>query len=67
MGIGKIEGLLILVIIILLLFGVKNLPKIARGIGDSVKELKRGFRDNPGDKSSVGDTKAAADDSSKKA
>ena len=46
MGLGKIELALIILAIILLLFGAKNLPKLARSLGDSVKELKRGFRDD---------------------
>ncbi|GHG43845.1 hypothetical protein GCM10012320_08200 [Sinomonas cellulolyticus] len=67
MGLGKIEGLLILAAIILLLFGAKNLPKLARSVGESVKELKRGFRDSPDDAPSTDGTKVAADDSSKRA
>lgn len=47
MGLGKIEMALIILAIILLLFGAKNLPKLARSLGDSVKELKRGFKDDP--------------------
>lgn len=66
MGLGKIEGLLILLAIILLLFGAKNLPKLARSIGDSVKELKRGFREGADDTSTADNAKAATDDSSKK-
>lgn len=46
MGLGKIELALIILAIILLLFGAKNLPKLARSLGDSVKELKRGFKDD---------------------
>jgi sec-independent protein translocase protein TatA len=43
---GKVEGLLILLAIILILFGAKKLPELARGVGDSVRELKRGLSDN---------------------
>lgn len=67
MGLGKIEGLLILLGIILLLFGAKNLPKLAKSIGESVQELKRGFRESPDDAPSTDGTKVASDDSSKKA
>lgn len=40
---GKVEGLLILLAIIMLFFGAKKLPELARGVGDSVRELKKGF------------------------
>jgi sec-independent protein translocase protein TatA len=40
---GKVEGLLILLAIILILFGAKKLPELARGVGESVRELKRGL------------------------
>ena len=40
---GKVEGLLILLAIIMLLFGAKKLPELAKGVGESVRELKRGF------------------------
>jgi sec-independent protein translocase protein TatA len=40
---GKVEGLLILLAIILILFGAKKLPELARGVGQSVRELKKGL------------------------
>jgi sec-independent protein translocase protein TatA len=40
---GKIEGMLILGAIIMLLFGAKKLPELARSVGESVHELKKGF------------------------
>jgi len=48
---GKVEGLLILLAIILILFGAKKLPELARGVGESVRELKKGLS---GDDSSNG-------------
>jgi sec-independent protein translocase protein TatA len=47
MNFGKVEiiGLIILVII-LLFVGAKKLPELARGIGQSAKELKKGFRED---------------------
>lgn len=50
---GKFEELVILLIIILVLFGAKKLPELSRSIAESVKEIRKGFRDEP-------DTKAAA-------
>jgi sec-independent protein translocase protein TatA len=44
MGIGKIEIILLIVLVIILLFvGAKKLPELARGVGQSAKELKKGF------------------------
>jgi sec-independent protein translocase protein TatA len=40
---GKIEGVIVLVLIILLLFGSKRIPELAKSIGASVKEVKNGF------------------------
>ena len=50
MGLGKIEIILLIVLVIVVLFvGAKKLPELARGIGQSAKELKKGFKDDPAD------------------
>lgn len=56
MSFGKVEiiGIIILVIIILF-FGAKKLPELARSIGQSAKELKKGFRDDDPKKDSEED------------
>jgi sec-independent protein translocase protein TatA len=41
---GKFEELLVLLVIILVLFGGKKLPQLARSIGESVNEVRKGFR-----------------------
>jgi sec-independent protein translocase protein TatA len=46
LGIGTGELILILAIL-LLIFGATRLPKLARSIGQSAGELKRGFEDTP--------------------
>ena len=43
-GLGAQELLLIL-LIILLLFGARKIPEIARGLGKSVAEFKKGTRE----------------------
>lgn len=46
MSLGKVEIILLIVLVIILLFvGAKKLPELARGIGQSAKELKKGFKD----------------------
>ncbi len=47
---GKIEGVIVLVLIILLLFGSKRIPELAKSIGASVKEVKNGFNGTSDDK-----------------
>ena len=50
MDIGKFELIVILALVVTMLFvGGKKLPELARGIGQSAKELKKGFRDDPVD------------------
>jgi len=47
MGLGKVEIILLIVLVIILLFvGAKKLPELARGIGQSAKELKKGFKED---------------------
>jgi sec-independent protein translocase protein TatA len=43
-GIGAQEILLILLIIVLL-FGARKIPEIARGLGKSMSEFKKGLRE----------------------
>lgn len=39
--------LIIILVIVLLLFGAKKLPELARSIGTSAKELKGAMKDEP--------------------
>lgn len=43
---GKVEELLIVLVIVLVLFGAKKLPQLSRGISESVREVRKGFRDD---------------------
>ena len=43
-GIGKVEELVIVLIIILVLFGAKKLPELSKGIAESIKEVRKGFQ-----------------------
>lgn len=42
--IGATE-IIIVALVLLLLFGGRKLPELARGIGDSIKELKKAIKD----------------------
>ena len=44
MGIGSTE-LILIMLVALLLFGAKNLPKIARNLGKSMEEFRRAAND----------------------
>jgi sec-independent protein translocase protein TatA len=46
---GKTEDLIIVLLIILLLFGAKKIPELARSIGQSAREVKKGFQGDDGD------------------
>jgi sec-independent protein translocase protein TatA len=47
MNIGKFELIVLLALVVTMLFvGGKKLPELARGLGQSAKELKKGFRED---------------------
>ena len=53
MNLGPTE-LIIILLIVMLIFGASRLPKLARSLGESAKEFKKGVgdaadRDDPGD------------------
>lgn len=56
---GKVEELVVVLIIILVLFGAKKLPELSRGIADSVKEVRKGFKDDPAPKAQAQGTSEA--------
>ena len=51
-GLGYQE-LLLIVVIVLILFGAQRLPDLARSLGSSVKEFKKGVTDLKDDASSA--------------
>lgn len=58
---GKVEELVVVLIIILVLFGAKKLPELSRGIADSVREVRKGFRDDVSSGSQAAKTEAGND------
>ena len=63
-GLGTPE-LIIIFLVILLLFGGRKLPELARSVGDSMKELRKGMNDDK--TASKKDKDQPADDESKSA
>jgi len=45
-GLGT-EELVLILVIILVLFGSTKLPQLAKGLGQSIKELRKGFSEDP--------------------
>jgi sec-independent protein translocase protein TatA len=58
-GLGYQELLLILVIV-LILFGAQRLPDLARSLGSSVKEFKKGINEVTKDEPTKSDAAASA-------
>jgi sec-independent protein translocase protein TatA len=58
---GKIEELLIVLLIVLLLFGAKRVPELARNIGQSMREVRKGFNGDVNDEPVEPETKQRAD------
>jgi sec-independent protein translocase protein TatA len=51
-GLG-FEELIVILVILLLLFGGKKLPELSRSIGQSIRELRKGFKDESQDDKKV--------------
>jgi sec-independent protein translocase protein TatA len=47
-GLGTRE-IIILAVVLVLLFGAKKIPELARGIGDAIRHIRNGFSDTPED------------------
>ena len=56
MGIGVNELLLVLLIIVLL-FGAKKIPELAKGLGNGMKEFRKATKDEPVDPAAKTDEK----------
>jgi len=55
-GLGGMELFLILAVVILL-FGAKKLPELAKGLGKSINEFKKASKDNDDDESESSEKK----------
>ena len=54
-----VPELLIILVILLLIFGSTRLPQLARGMGKSIKEFKKGINDIGDDGAEVEETRRA--------
>jgi sec-independent protein translocase protein TatA len=54
--------LLIILVVVLLIFGPRRLPEMAKGIGQSVREFRKGLREIKG----ATETEISKDDSTEK-
>lgn len=57
MSFGKTEDLIIVLLIILLLFGARKIPELARSIGQAAHEVRKGFN---GESTEANNTKVSA-------
>jgi sec-independent protein translocase protein TatA len=56
-----VDGVIVLIVVIAVLFGSSQIPKLARSLGSAQNEFKKGLDEgrNAGDKSDDKDTKAS--------
>jgi sec-independent protein translocase protein TatA len=56
-----VDGVIVLIVVIAVLFGSSQIPKLARSLGSAQNEFKKGLDEgrNPGDKTDDKDTKAS--------
>lgn len=45
-----VQELILILVIILLLFGAKRIPEIARGLGKSISEFRKGLKEEEKEK-----------------
>lgn len=50
------QELLIILVVVLLLFGARKLPELARSLGASAKEFRKGIQEGSGEEDKPGDS-----------
>jgi sec-independent protein translocase protein TatA len=61
----SITHIIILLVIVLLIFGPKNLPKLGQSLGEAIKGFKKGLNDNEIDVTSTRDRIRDADNANR--
>jgi len=59
-GLFQPMHLLVIFFIALLVFGPKKLPELGKGIGEGIRALKEGMKDNPPDQPKAASTETKA-------
>lgn len=61
MGMSSMPELLIILAIVVLLFGAKKIPDLAKGVGKGIKDFKQAMKeDEPEEKKEIEEKKTAA-------
>jgi sec-independent protein translocase protein TatA len=58
--------IILIVLALLLLFGGRKIPELARGLGSGIREFQQGLKDKGDDPSSLPDKNSDSEDSGKK-
>lgn len=66
LGLG-IPELLIIVVIVMVLFGPKNLPKLGKAVGETVKSVREGMEAETKEEAKEPEAEVVEDEESKKA
>ena len=66
LGLG-IPELLIIVVIVMVLFGPKNLPKLGKAVGETVKSVREGMEPETKEEAKEPEAEVVEDEESKKA
>ena len=66
LGLG-IPELLIIVVIVMVLFGPKNLPKLGKAVGETVKSVRVGMESETKEEAKEPEAEVVEDEESKKA
>ena len=48
------KEIIIIAAVLVLLFGAKKVPELARGVGDAIRHIRNGFKDEDGTESKKG-------------
>ncbi|MBF0912079.1 MAG: twin-arginine translocase TatA/TatE family subunit [Atopobiaceae bacterium] len=65
LGLG-IPELLIIVVVVMLIFGPKNLPKLGKAVGETVKSVRDGMESETDDQKNEPEAEVVEDEESKK-
>ena len=65
LGLG-IPELLIIVVVVMVIFGPKNLPKLGKAVGQTVKSVREGMESETEEKSKEPEVEIVEDEDSKK-